>query len=205
MRRTITLSDVEPAPLSMRHPLGVNFELLLTMLDQRGAPVDPTPQLPQLALLSRSKGSIYATDMTVYDAPNGISRATVPGTVLLDRNGYNVELYLRKTAVGPSDPPVPTALAATGVLALQGDAYTTIGPLGMISVPVVTGPAGPPGPTGVAGPTGSPGRRGSVWYTGSGAPGAIAGVLPADMYLDETTGDVYRYDGTTLMWVKGTF
>ena len=67
-----------------------------------------------------------------------------------------------------------------------------------------TGPAGADGATGATGPpgsTGATGTRGSLWYTGSGAPGTIAGQLPNDMYLDTTTGNIYQFDATGL-WRK---
>lgn len=57
-----------------------------------------------------------------------------------------------------------------------------------------TGPQGPqgnPGTTGATGATGTAGARGSLWYTGTGAPGTIAGSQPGDQYLDTATGNVY--------------
>lgn len=54
-----------------------------------------------------------------------------------------------------------------------------------------TGDTGPAGQTGSQGPAGAPGTRGSKWFTGNGTPGTIAGSLPGDMYLDQTTGDTY--------------
>ena len=48
----------------------------------------------------------------------------------------------------------------------------------------IPGPPGPQGPVGV---------RGSLWFTGSGPPGTIAGALPNDMYLDESTGNTYQF------------
>ena len=53
--------------------------------------------------------------------------------------------------------------------------------------------SGPPGPQGPTGPAGATGTRGSLWYTGTGAPGTITGVLTGDMYLDTASGDVYQY------------
>jgi len=55
-----------------------------------------------------------------------------------------------------------------------------------------TGPTGPTGPAGATGATGPTGTRGSLWYTGTGAPGTITGSLPGDMYLDTATGDIYQ-------------
>ena len=54
------------------------------------------------------------------------------------------------------------------------------------------GPAGPQGSQGIHGPAGSAGERGTGWFNGTGAPAAdIPGAIPGDLYLDNTTGDVY--------------
>ena len=53
-----------------------------------------------------------------------------------------------------------------------------------------TGSQGPPGSTGGTGPTGT---RGSLWYTGSGAPGTITGQLTNDLYLDTASGNVWQF------------
>jgi hypothetical protein len=53
------------------------------------------------------------------------------------------------------------------------------------------GPQGNPGTPGTAGTAGAAGARGSLWYTGTGAPGTIAGSLPGDQYLDTASGNVY--------------
>jgi len=203
VKATIYLSDIEPAPLSLRHPLGVSLDLMLTMRTQRDTPVDPT--LAQFVLLPRSKGGIYAYDMEAYDLANGVARVEINGTAFSDRSGYTIEVYSRQpnpSGVG-SDPPVPVALIAQGTLAMQGLAHQTMGPLGMISVPTVIGPAGPIGATGAEGPTGATGQRGSIWTTGSGDPGYIPGQLVGDMYLDEVNGDVWRFNGE--IWLRGTF
>ncbi|WP_027521767.1 DUF2961 domain-containing protein [Bradyrhizobium sp. Ec3.3] len=56
----------------------------------------------------------------------------------------------------------------------------------------IKGLQGDPGdPGGPVGPAGADGARGSLWYTGSGAPGTISGQANNDLYLDEDTGDVY--------------
>jgi hypothetical protein len=54
------------------------------------------------------------------------------------------------------------------------------------------GDKGDTGDAGATGATGSTGARGSKWFTGTGAPGAIGGSLPGDMYLDLSTGDTYE-------------
>lgn len=48
------------------------------------------------------------------------------------------------------------------------------------------------GDAGVKGDTGTAGARGSLWYTGAGAPGTIAGSTAGDMYLDSVDGAVYK-------------
>ena len=59
------------------------------------------------------------------------------------------------------------------------------GPQGLL------GEQGPQGIQGVEGPSGPQGSRGTGWFTGSGAPTTIAGSMPGDLYLEQTSGDVY--------------
>ena len=47
------------------------------------------------------------------------------------------------------------------------------------------------GPIGATGSAGTNGTDGSVWYTGSGIPGAGTGI-DGDFYLDSTSGDIYQ-------------
>jgi hypothetical protein len=201
--RTIVLNPVEPAFLSMRSALGVNLDLDLTFLSQAKAPVDPTPLKPQLALLPRSGRQVFAYDVEITGPANGLGNVQVPGTALIDPAGYSLELYQRRAAVTPGDPPVPVGLLAKGVLRLEGSAFFSWGPLGMMSVPVITGPPGPQGPPGIGqqGDPGTPGRRGSKWTTGFGPPSTPPPLdtLANDMYLDEANGDVWQYNGVD--WV----
>lgn len=202
----IVINPVEPAALSIRHPLGIDLALDLAFVSQKRAPVDPTPLMPQLTLLPRSQGGVYAYDVETVNAAGGTGHVDVPGTALTDVRGYNVELYFRQAAANPDDPPKPYKLAAAGSMLLQGLAYMRQGPHGMINVPVVVGPPGAPGVAGTPGAPGSAGadgRRGSIWTTGSGNPAASGSELPGDMYLDNATGNVWRWDGAT--WVLGTF
>ena len=200
----INLSPVEPAQLSFRHPLGTTLDLKLTIRDWTGEAVDPATILPQFCLLPRSQGGVYAYDMEPHDATNGIVRVEINGTALADMSGYGIEVYSRMVNPDgvPDDPRVPVALIASGTMAMQGSAHQRTGPLGMIPVPTVIGPAGPTGPTGATGPTGSTGQRGSVWTTGTGAP-TSTDALAGDMYLDEATGNVWRFDNG--VWLKGSF
>jgi hypothetical protein len=202
MRRTIVLNDIEPAPLSFRQPTGVDLDLTILFKDNKGAAVDPTGLRPQLIFIGRSTGKMGGYDVATYDAINGIGRVQMPGIAIDDMNGYSLELYQRGEAANPLDPPVPTGVIATGHMAVNRGAYITTGPFMPINVPVVVGPAGPAGAPGVSG---ADGVRGSIWTTGPGVPTVSGEELTGDMYLDEGTGDVYRFDEVTAMWIKGSF
>jgi hypothetical protein len=180
IRRSIVLNTIEPAMLSARIPLGVNLDLAVTMKNQRGEFIDQTSFYPQLILLPRSHSGAMPFDMEI-DIADQSSRALVHGSFLTDALGYNLELYQR----GAGDPPVPVGLLAKGHLATEGSAYTGHKGALIIVPPVVVGPPGPPGPTGT---------RGSIWFSGSGVPIGIEGAINGDMYLDELTGDVYRFE-----------
>ena len=68
------------------------------------------------------------------------------------------------------------------------------GATGVTGVTGVTGPAGGTGGTGAAGAqgvTGPQGIMGPAWLTGAGVPSDANG-RDGDLYLDTTTGDVYR-------------
>lgn len=192
MERIIVLNDVEPAALSFRHPLGIDLDLRVTMQRQNGTGVDPS--YAQFVMLPRSRGGVYPYDMTAFDIVNGVAQVEVPGSQMTDPWGYNIELYTRRLNDVEGDPPLPTGLVAKGVIITEGSSYMSSGPLGMVNIPVVTGPTGPQGETGA---------RGSLWFTGMGVPQIYQNVAPGDMYLDESNGDVWRYDGAT--WTKGTF
>ena len=55
---------------------------------------------------------------------------------------------------------------------------------------------GPTGATGPAGPVGAAGIRGTLWYTGTGPPPVTLTPTPivGDLYLDLTSGTVYRFN-----------
>jgi hypothetical protein len=76
----------------------------------------------------------------------------------------------------------------------------TVSPQGPMGPQGPPGPQGPSGPTGNVGPVGPPGQRGAVWFTGSGAPGAISGSINGDLYLDSASGDIWQLTGGA--WVK---
>lgn len=102
--------------------------------------------------------------------------------------------------VGPQGPRGNSVLYGAGAPAagtgIDGDFYidTTAhfiyGPKAGGAWPAGISLIGPQGPQGIQGNTG---QRGSLWYEGAGAPGAIAGVLANDNYLNTTNGDVYNY------------
>jgi len=184
MIRTLVIDPVEPSPISLRSPMGVDLDFDVAFVTPGGLPVDPTALNPQLVLTSRSMGIIGSTDIVTVDPANGQGRAEVPGATLNDLNGYRLEIYQRDGT------DVPTGLLATGVLQLTGGAYAITGPLGPMTFPVLVGPPGPPGPAG---------HRGSIWTTGNGAPTVIGNEQDGDMYLDTSNGNVWSFSGTA--WV----
>ena len=207
MNRTIVVNDVEPAVLSMRAPTGLEFILGIKFLKQNKDPIDLATLLPQLVLLPRSTGGVFATDVVTVDGQLGYGKAQIPATALVDRAGYNLELYQRVPAIAPEDPPYPTGLLAKGALILEGSSYQGWSPLAPIIVPVITGPQGPQGAPGadstVPGPVGPKGQRGSIWTTGVGNPVATGSEVEGDMYLDEGNGNVWRWSGGA--WALGVF
>jgi hypothetical protein len=196
VNRNITVTPIEPAPLSLRWPLGVDLDLRVTMRTLQGVPVNPTNA--QLALLPRTRGGVLPFDMVAYDVANGVARIEIPGSSLTDRNGFGIELFARQPSEVPGDPPKPVALVAKGVLVTEGAGYASTGPLSMINVPVVVGPPGPAGPQGIGvqGDPGEDGQRGSMWFTGLGDPTMTGSFIVGDMYLDSASGNVWRWEGT---------
>lgn len=206
LNRTITINSIEPAFLSMRTPLGVDLDLNLFFKGQDSGPVDPTPLKPQLTLRPRSASQVYAYDVVTVSPEQGLGEINLPGAALMDPNGFTVELYQRRDADNPANPPVPVGLLAKGVLVFEAGSYARSGPLMAINVPTIIGPAGPPGPIGPAG------ERGSRWTTGAGDPVVIGDEVEGDMYLNEGVGpdkigagDVWRFNTTLGLWVLGTF
>ena len=195
LNRTIVVNNVEPAILSMRTPMGIELNVGLKFLKQDATtPIDIATLLPQLAILPRSRGGIYAYDVEPVDGQLGLGTVNIPGTALIDMSGYTLELYQRREPTAPGDPKVATGLLAKGTMALEGKSYIQYGPLGMVNVPVVTGP---PGPQGEQGP------RGATWTSGIGAPVVTGSEIADDMYLDTSTGNVWKFTGTA--WTMGTF
>lgn len=199
LNRQIIVNDYEPVNLSVRALKGVALDLRVRMIDLANAPIDPTARFPQLVLFPRAGGGVRPYDMEPYDAVNGVSVARIPGSDLQDARGYNLELYLREANPVPEDPELPSQLAATGEVVLRGGAHSHVGPMSNINIPVVVGPPGPAGEQGEQGDTGAPGapgQRGATWFTGTGDP-SITGIelVPGDMYLDNSNGSVWRWEG----------
>lgn len=80
---------------------------------------------------------------------------------------------------------------------LDGEGAEFQGPAGPEGPAGVQGPEGPQGPAGeqgvqgVQGPEGPAGVQGTLWFTGTGAPGAVPGARPGDLYLDTDNGTYY--------------
>jgi hypothetical protein len=93
--------------------------------------------------------------------------------------GPSATFTMAAAALAPGTAPTITG---TGT---AGDPYVLAVPQGAVGAAGAVGGAGP------AGAKGDPGVRGSLWYTGAGAPTAIAGEAAGDHFLDLNTGDVY--------------
>ena len=150
---------------------------------------------PQLVLRPFTSGTISGYDITVDDSAGASGLAVIPGSVMNDR--FNIEVYTRNNLLQPQD------MLACGRVDLTGYGYVAYSPLAPASYS--QGPAGPVGPAGAQGAAGEQGVRGSRWYTGAGAPGAVPDSrIEGDMYLDETTGDVWRWSDGAWTTFKGT-
>jgi hypothetical protein len=118
------------------------------------------------------------------------SSTTKPGDMLLRTDTGDI---WQRSASGWGDP-------VGNLKGPKGDTGAT-GPQGIQGE---VGPTGPQGDTGPQGPQGDAGTPGAHWLFGAGlpdgttAPGAVAG----DVYVNESTGDLYSYDGT--VWALET-
>ena len=91
MNRTITVSDIEPATLSLRSPSGIDLALYILMKRQNGEGLDQTMAQPVLQLEPRSGGN-GVTYTGAYDVAGGV-KFTVPGSDLKDANGYRLSIW----------------------------------------------------------------------------------------------------------------
>jgi hypothetical protein len=195
---TIYIAPIGPVPIGFAQAAGMPGDIRFDFKTQANIAYPNVASLyPQLVLRPFTQTLVHAYDIVIDDPTGGSGLATVPGVVMNDR--FNAEVYSRN-ATGQ-----PQRMIACGRVELNGSAYISSGPLGPASYP--TGPVGPAGPVGAmgpVGPVGDQGIRGSRWYTGVGAPAAVPDVrVDGDMYLNESTGDVYRWDGSTWTAFKG--
>jgi hypothetical protein len=95
----------------------------------------------------------------------------------------------------------PANTLSIGTVTSGTTASVTVGgtaPNQSLSFVLPKGDKGDQGDQGIQGVQGNTGQRGSKWFTGSGAPGTVAGALSGDFYLDTSgNGNVYTYNGTT--------
>lgn len=123
--RFVYVNPIEPGPLSMRVPSGLETRLDLTFYEQSNAPID-YDILAQLELTPRTNGGpsrIYP--MPATDVLNGRARAILPAADMGDLNGYRLRLY--GSIQGES------ILLATGIV----DVTEAIGPTAGTTAPDV--------------------------------------------------------------------
>lgn len=193
-RAVIYVNPVVPTVIGFAQAAGMPGDVRFDFKTQTNLAY-PNPQEfnPQMILRPFHSATSYGYDIVIDDVTGASGLATVPGPVMNDR--FNVEVYARDAGG------TPQRMIAFGRVDLHGYGYQQQGPHAPATYP--TGPMGPAGPQGVPGPTGEPGVRGSRWYTGPGAPSLpAAGRVPGDMWLNETNGDVWRWDGVT--WARFT-
>jgi hypothetical protein len=197
---TIYIDPTGPAPVGFAQAAGMPGDIRFDFKTQGNLAYPNVANLyPQLVLRPFTRPDIHAYDITIDDPTGASGIAIVPGVVMNDR--FSIEVYSRN-ATG-----APQRMIAVGRADLNGYGYVSTGPLGPASYP--TGPAGPAGAvgaTGAEGPPGGPGVRGSRWYTGAGAPSASVPPgerVEGDMWLNETNGDVWRWDGATWLAFRG--
>jgi hypothetical protein len=196
---TIYLNPTLPDTIGFAQAAGMPGDVRFYFKALSGLPYTEIAGLnPQLVLRPFSSSIISGYDINVDDVTAASGLAVLPATVMNDR--FNIEVYTRNDQGQPQD------LLACGRIDLTGYGYAIYGPLAPASYSA--GPPGPPGPPGlsVQGPPGDPGLRGSRWYTGPGAPtGAVPDQrVPGDMWLDETSGDVWRWDNGSWGAFRGT-
>jgi len=196
---TIYVNPTLPDDIGFAQAAGVPGDVRFYFKALSGLPYTEIANLnPQLVLRPFTASGIYGYDITVNDVTGASGIATIPASVMNDR--FNIEVYTRNDLLQPQD------LLACGRIDLTGYGYTVYGPLAPASYSAgPSGPAGPQGPRGVQGDIGAPGLRGSRWYTGAGTPVTVPDSrIEGDMWLDETTGDVWRWSGGSWSAFRGT-
>jgi hypothetical protein len=108
VQRSVHLNPVEPSPLSLRVPAGIETRLAIFFRDSRGKVTSDL--LAQLELAGRSDGRKMYYAMPATDVANGQATAFIPAGDLSDMNGYRLNLY--GTVEGQPQ------LLATGIVAM---------------------------------------------------------------------------------------
>lgn len=192
----IYVDPTGPAPIGWSQAAGVVGDTLFTFLRQSNAPFIGIENFyPQVVLKPFRSTARHAYDIVITDPVGAQGQASIPGSVMTD--DFGLEVYFRNAEKQP------VKLIASGRVSLNGYVYnkgTALSPATFEVGP--EGPAGPQGDTGATGAPGAPGVRGSRWYSGAGPPsmGVPDDRVDGDMWLNETNGDVWRWDAATAMW-----
>lgn len=114
----VYLNNIEPQPLSLRVPSGIETRLDMTFLDQLDAPIT-TDLLAQIELTPRSQSAARPIWIGVpaVDVYNGRAMAVLPANSLTDPAGYQLRLYGTVSS--------QQALLAIGMV----DVFPAIGPM----------------------------------------------------------------------------
>jgi hypothetical protein len=91
INRTLVLNPVEPAPISLKLPTGIETQVHITYTRQDGAPY-ASDTSSQLYLIARSDRRVLNYPLLSLDPINGQSRAVIPAGDIKDQNGYNVQI-----------------------------------------------------------------------------------------------------------------
>jgi hypothetical protein len=183
---TIFVNPTLPDEIGFSQAAGTPGDVRFYFKNPDGLPYVEIADLnPQLVMRPLTSSGVFGYDIEVHDVTGASGIATIPGSAMNDR--FNIEVYTRNELLQPQD------MLACGRIDLTGYGYAIYGPLAPASYSL--GPVGPAGPMGPRGVQGEQGLRGSRWYTGAGAPGgAVPDIrIEGDMWLDETTGDVWRW------------
>jgi hypothetical protein len=128
VQRTVYLSQIEPATLSVRAPAQMETWLDVTFRDQRGQ-VLTSDLAAQLHLTGRTGDRTTTYAMPSIDMVNGKARSVIPAGDLTDMNGYR----LRVLGTWKQQP----WLLAAGTLQLIGSAGVDVQPDDVIdSIPL---------------------------------------------------------------------
>jgi hypothetical protein len=193
---TIFVNPTLPDEIGFAQAAGVPGDVRFYFKAPDGLPYVEIADLnPQLVMRPFTSSGAFGYDIDINDVTGASGIATIPGSVMNDR--FNIEVYTRDSEDRPLD------LLACGRIDLTGYGYIKYGPLSPATYS--TGPIGPTGPMGPRGIQGEQGVRGSRWFTGPGAPVNVPDArIEGDMWLDETTGDVWRWSSGTWTTFKGT-